>query len=54
MKEDKLSFIQKLKPYHIILLACIISPLLVINSNYANKKRAIEKLNLQKKNYLIK
>ena len=49
MKEDKLSFIQKLKPYHIILLACIISPLLVINSNYANKKRAIEKLNLQKK-----
>lgn len=49
MKEDQLKFIQKLKPYHIILLACILSPLLVINSNYANKKRAREKLNLQKK-----
>ena len=38
----------KLKPYHIILLSCLLSPLLIFNSNYVNKQRAEAKLNKEK------
>ena len=37
-----------LKPYHIILLACILSPLLIMNSNYVNNKRAQKKIYKEK------
>ena len=49
MTKDYLSFIQKLKPYHIILLACTLCPLLIINSNRLNEKRAKENLYKEKK-----
>ena len=49
MTNDDLSFIQKLKPYHIILFACILCPLLIINSNRVNEKRAKENLYKEKK-----
>ena len=49
MTNDYLSFIQKLKPYHIILFACILCPLLIINSNRVNEKRTKENLNKEKK-----
>ena len=38
----------KLKPYHIILFSCLLSPLLILNSNYVNKQRAEAKLNKEK------
>ena len=38
----------KLKQYHIILLSCLLSPLLIFNSNYVNKQRAEAKLNKEK------
>ena len=49
MTKDYLSFIQKLKSYHIILLACILCLLLIINSNRLNEKRAKENLYKEKK-----
>ena len=49
MTNDYLSFIQKLKPYHIILFACILCPLLIINSDRVNEKRTKENLNKEKK-----
>jgi hypothetical protein len=32
--------ITTLKAYHIVLIACLLSPLLILNSNYVNNKRA--------------
>ena len=49
MTNDYLSFIQKLKPYHIILFACILCPLLIINSNRVNEIRGKENLYKEKK-----
>jgi hypothetical protein len=54
MAKDELNFIQKLKPYHIILLACILCPLLIIHSKNVNEKRAKENLYKQKKNIFEK
>ena len=36
------------KAYHIVLIACLLSPLLILNSNYVNDKRAKLKLEEQK------
>ena len=54
MKKDELNFIQKLKPYHIILLACILCPLLIIHSKKVNEKRSKDNLYKQKKNIFEK
>ena len=39
MLKSKNEFTQKLKYYHIILLAIILCPILILNSNNINKKR---------------
>ena len=41
-----------LKPYHIIILACILSPLLIMNSKYVNNQRNQKKYIKKKVNYL--
>ena len=33
-----------LKAYHLLILGCLLSPILILNSNYVNKKRASIKL----------
>ena len=38
----------RLKPYHIILLSCILSTMLIKNSNMVNNNRAQKKLNQEK------
>jgi len=48
MTNEHKDFILKLKYYHIIIIACLLSPLLIINSNYVNNKRATIKLNKEK------
>ena len=48
MTNDCKEFNPKLKPYHIIIIGCLLSPLLLINSIYINKKRAEAKLNKEK------
>ena len=48
MANECIQFNTKLKPYHIILLSCLLSPLLILNSNYINNKRAKEELNKEK------
>ena len=35
----------KLKPYHILFLSCLFCSILILNSNYVNNKRALEKRN---------
>ena len=42
MLETKKKYNQKLKPYHIILLAVALCPFLILNSNSVNKKREEE------------
>ena len=37
-----------LKPYHIIILACILSPLLIMNSKYVNNQRSQKKIYKEK------
>ena len=37
-----------LKPYHIIILACILSPLLIMNSNYVNSQKSQKKIYKEK------
>ena len=39
---------QKLKFYHFIILGCLLSSLLIFNSNYVNNQRAEAKLNEEK------
>ena len=45
-KNKKLS--QKIKAYHILILGVILSPIIIINSNYVNKQRAEDKLYKEK------
>ena len=47
MSQAKGSLLNKLKFYHILLLSCLFSSLLILNSNYANQKREQEKLSSQ-------
>ena len=44
----KKDFYPKLKYYHILIIGCLLSPLLILNSNLVNKKRSKEKLNKEK------
>ena len=48
MTNELTQYNPKLKPYHIIILACLLSPLLILNSNNVNSQRATEKLNKEK------
>ena len=48
MTNELTQYNPKLKPYHIIIIACLLSPLLILNSNYVNSQRATEKLNKEK------
>ena len=48
MTNEKKESILKLKPYHIIILGCLLSSVLIINSNYVNDQRAKEKLYKEK------
>lgn len=48
MTNELTQYNPKLKPYHIIIVACLLSPLLILNSNYVNSQRATEKLNKEK------
>ena len=48
MKNELKKLSQKIKYYHILILGCILSPLMFINSNYVNNQRAEEKLNKEK------
>ena len=48
MTNEKKESILKLKSYHIIILGCLLSSLLIINSNYVNDQRAKEKLYKEK------
>ena len=48
MKNELKKMSQKIKYYHILILGCILSPLIFINSNYVNNQRAEEKLNKEK------
>ena len=41
-------FNPKIKYYHIILLSCLLSPLIVLNSYYVNNQRAQQKINKEK------
>ena len=38
----------KLKPYHIIIMSCLLATLMIINSNNVNKDRALMKENIEK------
>ena len=48
MTNERTQYNPKLKPFHIIIVACLLSPLLILNSNYVNSQRAKEKLNQEK------
>lgn len=48
MTNELTQYNPKLKPYHIIIVACLLSPLLILNSNYVNSQRAMKKLNQEK------
>ena len=48
MANEKKDFTQKIQFYHIIILSCVLSLLLVLNSNYDNIKREKNKLNKEK------
>ena len=48
MSKQSKEFIPNLKAYHIILLGCFLASLLILNSNYVNQQRAINKLNIEK------
>ena len=41
-------FNPKIKYYHIILLSCLLSPLIVLNSYYVNNQRDQQKINKEK------
>ena len=46
---DKKKFTPRLKYYHLFFLSIILCPILILNSNYVNKKRLENKLNGQAK-----
>ena len=48
MTNENKQFTSKIKSYHIFILGCLLSSLLILNSNYANNQRATEKLNREK------
>ena len=48
MTKEQNEFKSNLKPYHIILLACLLSTVLIINSNHVNNERDLIKLNQEK------
>jgi len=48
MSNENKKLSQKIKVYHILILGVILSPLIIINSNYVNKQRAEEKLYKEK------
>ena len=54
MAKEQQNFGSKIKYYHILILGCILSPLIFINSNHVNSKRAEEKLNEEKRNLFDK
>ena len=47
-KEENSS--SKLKPFHIIIMSCILASLMILNSNNVNEKRAIKRTNIETKN----
>ena len=48
MTNENKQFTSKIKSYHIFILGCLLSSLLILNSNYVNNQRATEKLNKEK------
>ena len=44
-KEEKKFPISKLKLYQIIIMSCLLVSLMMLNSNYVNEKRAMQKEN---------
>ena len=48
MKSELKKMSQKIKYYHILILGLILSPLIIINSNYVNNQRAEDKLYKEK------
>ena len=48
MTNENKQFTSKIKSYHIFILGCLFSSLLIFNSNYVNNQRAQEKLNQEK------
>ena len=48
MTNENKQFTSKIKSYHIFILGCLLSSLLILNSNYVNNQKATEKLNREK------
>ena len=48
MSKEKKEFTSKIKFYHMLLLGCVLTTLLILNSNSVNEKRAKDKLNKEK------
>ena len=48
MLKEKKEFSSKIKFYHMLILGCELSTLLILNSNSVNEKRAKDKLNKEK------
>ena len=45
MTKDEDLFVSKLKPYHIILISCLLCTVMIFNSNHINEQRAKQRLN---------
>ena len=54
MSKDKTNLKTRLKPYHIILLSCILSPFLILNSNNVNNQIKEAHLNKEKNELFTK
>ena len=54
MSKDKTNLKTRLKPYHIILLSCILSYFLILNSNHVNNQRKEAHLNKEKNELFTK
>ena len=48
MPKEKKEFTSKIKFYHMLILGCVLTTLLILNSNSVNEKRAKDKLNKEK------
>ena len=53
-KDDLNNFIPKLKKYHLLLIVCLLSPILLLNINYNNNLRNKENTNNDKNNLFEK
>lgn len=53
-KDELKNFIPKLKKYHLLLIVCLLSPILLLNSNYDNNLRNKDNTNIEKKNLFEK